>query len=73
MKRTLFSRANLYLLSVIIGIILILFVVYTLLTSDNTAADHGWKDYLLLLIWVIFTIVNIFFYKRELKNQEVKK
>ena len=73
MKRSLFSRANLYLFSVIVGIFLILFVIYTLVTSNNTVADQDWKNYLLLVIWIIFTIATIFFYKRELKNQKVKK
>ena len=73
MKRTLFSKANLYLLSVIIGVILILFVIYNLATSNNAIADQDWKEYLLLLIWILFTIANLFFYKRELKNQGAKK
>lgn len=68
MKRPLFSNVNLYLISVIIGIILILLVIYNLVEDYNAGEHRSWKEYLLLIIWIIFTIINYRFYKREVKR-----
>jgi hypothetical protein len=68
MKRPLFSNVNLYLISVIIGIILILLVIYNLVEDYNAGEHQTWKEYLLLIIWIVFTIINYRFYKREVKR-----
>jgi len=68
MKRPLFSNANLYLVSVVVGIILILLVIYNLVESSQAGEDPSWKEYLLLFIWIIFTMINFKFYRKEIKK-----
>ena len=70
MKRPLLSNVNLYLVSVIIGIILILLVIYKLGRSNNAGEHQSWKEYLLSFVWIVFTIINFRFYKKEIKKAE---
>lgn len=71
MNKKLFSRVNLYLYSVVIGFLLILFGIYNLIKSFSEAdSSMVWKSALILLIWGLFTLFNTFLYKKELKKNK---
>lgn len=67
----LFKKTHLYFSSVIIGIGLIVIGIFALVTAYGEGNNNQlliWS--VLVVMWAVFTISNIFLYKKELKKAD---